>query len=69
MLQKNIRLNRETNLYTAVEAGIKYEFDESLLNNLIKYLKENPTLLIAHWYRSLESSNKEKIKTSSVFFK
>ncbi len=53
MLLKKIRLNEETKLYEVVEAAIKYEFDEALLNDLVKYHKENSDSLIANWYRSL----------------
>ncbi len=67
MLLKNIRLNEKTKLYEVVEAATKYEFDHSLLIDLSSYLKENPGLLIAHWYRSLDNSNKEKVKKSSAF--
>ena len=48
MILKNIRFNNNTQLYEVVEAGIKYEFDALVLDDLNKYLKENPTLLIAH---------------------
>lgn len=54
LLLKNIRLNKDTNLYEAVEAGSKYQIDPSHIDNLGTFLKDNPTLLIAHWYRSLE---------------
>jgi len=67
MLLKNIRFNDKTKLYEVIEAAIKYEFDDILLNDLNKYLKENPELLIAHWYRSLVDSDKEKVKKSSAF--
>ena len=62
-----IRYNDKTKLYEVVEAAIKYEFDDTLLNDLNKYLKENPELLIAHWYRSLDDSDKEKVKKTSAF--
>ncbi len=67
MILKNIRFNNSTQWYEVVEAGIKYEFDDNLLNDLNKYYKKNPELLIAHWYRSLDDSDKEKVNRSSAF--
>ena len=54
-------------MYEVVEAGIKYEFDALVLDVLNNFLKVNPALLIAHWYRSLDDSDKEKVKKSSAF--
>jgi len=67
IILKNIRFNDKTKLYEVVEAAIKYEFDDNSLNDLNKYYKKNPELLIAHWYRSLVDSDKEKVKKSSAF--
>lgn len=67
MILKNIRYNNNTQLYEVVEAGIKYEFDALVLDDLNKYLKENPALLIAHWYRELSNDQIKFVKKSYAF--
>ena len=67
MILKNIRFNNITQLYEVIEAGIKYEFDGLALGDLNKYLKENPTLLIAHWYRALSNDQIKLVKKSYAF--
>jgi len=67
MILKNIRFNNTTQLYEMVEAGMKYEFDALALGDLNKYLKENPTLLIAHWFRGLSNDQIKFVKKSNAF--
>lgn len=54
-------------MYEVIEAATRYEFDSRLLEDLIVYLKENPKLLIAHWYRTLDELNMKKVKISSAY--
>ena len=68
LLIRNIRLNKATNRYEATEAGSKYEIDADFINSLLQYLKENPKLLIGHWYRSLSEADQKKVKVSSAYF-
>ena len=67
MILKNIRFNKNTQMYEVVEAGSKYEFDALVLDDLNKYLKENPTLLIAHWFRGLSDDQIKSVKKSNAF--
>ena len=61
MLLKNVRLNDQTNLYEVTEATIKYQIDPSLLKSLQTYFQDNPYLLFANWYRTLDEAEKEKV--------
>lgn len=55
LLLRNIRLNKESGFYEAREAGVFYKVDQNTIASLTSFLKENPTALIADWYRSLTS--------------
>jgi hypothetical protein len=67
LLLKNIRLNEQTNQYEAMEGGFYYKIDYSLFDSLKAYFQDNPYLLLANWYRSLDDTDKEKVKKTSVF--
>lgn len=45
LLLKNIRLNKDTGFYEAVEAASKYSIDPSLIENLSAYLNNNPPII------------------------
>ncbi|MEO6489695.1 MAG: hypothetical protein ABIO04_07130 [Ferruginibacter sp.] len=62
LLLKNIRLNKETGWYEAREAGSTFQIDESLINDLVNFLKENKGMLIADWHRGLNNIQKEKVR-------
>ena len=64
---KKIRLDPETRLYSAVEAGSKYVFDQGMLESLKKYLDNDARKLIADWYRGLSDAERSTVKKSRQF--
>ena len=66
-LLKNIRLDPQTKLYSAIEAGFRYRFDESMLNNLRVYFDNDGGKLMSEWYAGLSISDKAKVTRSSAF--
>jgi len=67
LLLRNIRLNPNTGYYEATEAASKYQIDKSLIDNLAKYLTDNPTQLIADWHRSLSDKETDNVKKTSIY--
>ena len=64
---KKIRLDRDTKLYSAIEAGSKYIFDKDMLESLKKYLDNDARRLIADWYRGLSESDRSKVTKTRQF--
>jgi len=67
MILKKIRLNPQSHFYEAVEAGISFQIDPALHNNLKNFFQDNPFRLISYWYHSLNDTDKEKVVKSSAF--
>ena len=64
---KKIRLDRDTQLYSAIEAGSKYVFDKDMLESLKKYLDNDARKLIADWHRGLNESDSLKVTKTRQF--
>ena len=64
---KKIRLDRDTQLYSAIEAGAKYIFDKDMLESLKKYLDNDARRLIADWYRGLSEADRSKVTKTRHF--
>lgn len=64
---KKIRLDPDTQMYSAMEAGSKYIFDKDMLEKLKAYFDNDPRKLIAEWYRGLSDAEKLKVKKLRQF--
>jgi hypothetical protein len=60
-----ILFNKETGLYSIVEAGFRYEIPESLFDNLKRYIVQHD--LVSRWYKQLSNIDLQKVNKINAY--
>ncbi|UAY52778.1 hypothetical protein [Ferruginibacter albus] len=60
-----IKFNKESNNYTIIEAGYRYEIPSCLYDNLKTFLLQYD--LVSRWYKHLNDNDREKVNRVSAY--
>ena len=60
-----LRFNKETDQFSIVEAGFKYEIPNSLYNDFKAYIMQYD--LVSRWYKQLKDSNRNMVNRVSTY--